>query len=111
MIEAIADSGLGREVDEARDLVFSNDLPELVGPFVREMACTLGLECSVSLSGYRLNATNKLVALSSGECGDANATYANETWGIVNATNVSGNATQTSFGFGTPTVASRPRGA
>jgi hypothetical protein len=82
-----------------------DDSAELVGPFVREMECTLGLPCQLSLSGYRLNATNKLVAISQGRCGDATATFANETWGIANATNVSrdvvGNST---YDFGIPLV-------
>ena len=46
-----------------------------------------------------------MVAISSGECGDSNATYANETWGMVNATNVSGDGVaDASYDFGTPLV-------
>ena len=78
---------------------------ELIGPLVRDMECTLGLACSVLLSGYKLSATNKMAVVSDGACGDANATVANETWGIANATNVSANdSMNSSYSFGTPVV-------
>merc|ERR1719183_2233480 len=52
---------------------------ELAGPFVRALNCTLGLECHVTLDGYRLNARNRMVIVN-GTCGDQLAVVANETW-------------------------------
>ena len=49
---------------------------ELAGPYVDDLECTLGLQCLMDIEGYRLAPTNKLVAISSGRCGDANATVA-----------------------------------
>ena len=46
----------------------------------RLLECTLGLECSVELQGYRLNESNGLVVITNGTCGDGNASVANDTW-------------------------------
>ena len=48
------------------------------------LACTLGLQCDVSLDGHGLETTNKIVAISSGECGDASPTVDTQTWGEEN---------------------------
>ena len=46
-----------------------------------------------------------MVVVSDGACGDANATVANETWGINKAANVSVTmSTKSSYSFGTPVV-------
>jgi hypothetical protein len=67
---------------------------ELIGPFTRTFDCTLGLACSVLLEGYRLAATNQLVAITSGACGDADMpgalAYANETWDKASASSPGG---------------------
>ena len=52
---------------------------ELVGPFLTQILCTLGLECMLMLEGYRLSEGNRMI-LVNGSCGDAGATVANETW-------------------------------
>merc|ERR1719201_2184650 len=79
---------------------------ELVGPFVRDLDCTLGLVCSAVLSGYRGRSTNSLVIISNGTCGDADAKVANETWGPANATTLTynGNDSNSTFDFGMPLV-------
>ena len=38
----------------------------LVGPLTTAMECTLGLACALQVGGYRLSATNRVVAISSG---------------------------------------------
>jgi hypothetical protein len=60
---------------------------ELAGPFVRNLECTLGLECLVTLEGYRLSAGNQMV-LVNGTCGDPQAVVANRTWTTANATSL-----------------------
>ena len=54
---------------------------ELIGASPIDVDCTLGVPCNVVLSGYELAFANGLVILSSGECGDADAVVATETWG------------------------------
>jgi hypothetical protein len=75
---------------------------DLAGPFVRHLDCTLGLECALTLEGHRLSASNRLAVISSGACGDSNASIANATWTTQNATNVS-NASA-NYTFETPTI-------
>merc|ERR1719331_1733215 len=58
---------------------------ELVGPFIRDFDCTLGIHCAVNVSGYRLNESNAIVAISNGSCGDAGSLVAQDTWDIANA--------------------------
>ena len=36
-------------------------IAELAGPFIRDLECTLGLECLLSLDGYGLSAGNRMV--------------------------------------------------
>merc|ERR1719353_1917718 len=76
---------------------------ELAGPYVRELECTLGLECSLTVEGYRLDAKNQLVVVN-GSCGDALAVVANETWTFANATSLANDALSANYTFGTPTV-------
>ena len=55
---------------------------ELAGPFVGELNCTLGISCAMPVTGYRLAASNKIVAISSGACGDAAAVVVTDTWDV-----------------------------
>jgi hypothetical protein len=76
---------------------------ELAGPYVRDLECTLGVECAVTLEGYRFSAGNRIV-LVNGTCGDPQAVVANETWTTANATSLAGDALGANYTFGTPTV-------
>ena len=71
---------------------------------MQELSCTLGLRCSINLTGYRMEPTNAIVAISSGDCGDADAVVANETWGIEYANRTHGNGSNASYALGTPLV-------
>ena len=51
---------------------------ELKGPIDTDMACTLGLPCNVSFDGVGLAATNRIVVLSQGECGDKVPEYVDD---------------------------------
>ena len=73
---------------------------ELVGPFRRQLACTLGYECAVELEGYRLAVANRLTVVE-GTCGDAATVLANESWPIVNPTSVANDTLSANFTFGT----------
>ena len=48
--------------------------------------------------------TNAIVAISSGDCGDADAVVANETWGKEYANRTHVNGSNASYALGTPRV-------
>jgi hypothetical protein len=53
------------------------DVATLVGPGRSDLACTLGVGlCEITVSGYQLAQTNKLVVLQNGTCGGADAVVA-----------------------------------
>ena len=49
---------------------------ELIGPFTRNLNCTLGISCAVVVSGYRLAATNAIAVIENTTCGSADAVLA-----------------------------------
>ena len=55
---------------------------ELVGPEQADdlLLCTMGLACAVQLTGHDLVDSNSIVVISEGDCGDADAVLAPETW-------------------------------
>ena len=62
----------GHDPANLSDFKFELDgLAELVGPFLGDLECTLGLPCVLHINGYGLAPTNKIVAISSGMCGHA----------------------------------------
>jgi hypothetical protein len=62
---------------------------DLAGPNTAspKLQCTLGLRCNMTVTGNRLNASNELVLLSYGRCGDKNATYTFPVGRVVKVTN------------------------
>jgi hypothetical protein len=77
------------EPSQLSDFKFEVDRDaELVGPYIQDFLCSLGLNCTFTLEGSSLASTNKLVLLHEGECGDVDPKVAN--WvGAVNPVNVS----------------------
>ena len=81
---------------ELSDYKFEVDAhAELVGPLAQDIVCTLGLQCNFTLNGSSLAATNKVLVLDYGECGDENVTLTNWT-GTLNPQQESGNPTSSS---------------
>jgi hypothetical protein len=77
--------------------------PETAASLGAHWGCTMGLACEVPLSGQGLNATNAIIAITSGNCGDDAPTIADATWTPTSRTaDVSGQTF--SFSLGTPTV-------
>jgi hypothetical protein len=57
----------------------------LSGPNTGDLLdCTLGLPCEVTVTGYRLEPTSGIVAVSEGLCGSEDALVSNSTWDITN---------------------------
>jgi hypothetical protein len=76
---------------------------ELIGPTVGDLlSCTLGLDCGVTVPGYRLADTNAIVALSSGTCGSTDAVVATQTWTTTVVSSVAADGATAEYGLGLP---------
>merc|ERR1719506_3248629 len=91
---------------EVEDLLVELDpVGELTGPELNEFECTLGLPCSLGLTGYELKATSSIVVLTSGNCGDANAVAAGWTGSVLTEVELGSGGYGYGYGFVTATTA------
>jgi hypothetical protein len=80
---------------------------ELSGPDVADFACTLGEPCHFVVTGHDLHTTNRIIVLSTGNCGDSAPAVASTTWGstfghaMIETTDGIASAT---YDLGTPVV-------
>jgi hypothetical protein len=86
-------SGYNIEIDAAGDLF---------GPDRMELACTMGLPCVLTVTGYGLTTDNQLAA-AEGSCG-ASASVSTQTWDAIGPASVSTDGAEAVFNFGTPVV-------
>jgi hypothetical protein len=73
---------------------------DIIGPELTPLACTLGVQCDIDVSGFGVGTANALVVISSGSCGGNDMVVANNTWTVAPALSLSGMTA--SFTFGTP---------
>ena len=74
---------------------------ELIGPYILDFECTLGLPCSLDVDGYDLSDSSSIVVLASGDCGDANAVAAAWTGAVVTEVALGGSGSAYGFGYAT----------
>jgi hypothetical protein len=80
-----------------------NGAAVLAGPWTSDHRCTLGVECVLDLSGYRINSSNRLI-VTAGYCGDANATIV-PAFGTLKPASVSTNRSWMNVSLGMPLAA------
>ena len=80
---------------------------ELSGPDVADFACTLGEPCQFQVTGHDLHTTNRIIVITSGNCGDSEPVVASQTWGSAfghaMSETIDGIASAT-YSLGTPVV-------
>jgi hypothetical protein len=89
-----------QQVDGLQDYLFEVDgSAELHGPSAGAVACTLGLKCLATVSGFGLSNASGATVLSSGTCGDAWKIADRALWGLASPEINNGTSAMYSFGI------------